>query len=94
MRGREREKKSTESEKERRGSVLNEKEKKGENETGKKLSSSSSYQGHPPRVRGPEPLDPSPAQHGGPPTAPADAAEGAVDKLKEKRGFGGVVGVF
>ena len=68
------------------------KRKKGENEREK--NSVSAYQGHPPRVRGPEPLDPSPAQHGGPPTAPADAAEGAVDKLKEKRGFGGVVGVF
>ena len=43
---------------------------------------SCSYQGHPPRVRCPKPLDPRPAQHCGPPAAPADAAEGPVAKLK------------
>jgi hypothetical protein len=49
-----------------------------------------SHQGHAPRVRGPEPLDPGPAQHCGPPAAPSDAAQSAVDELEENRvDFGG-----
>jgi hypothetical protein len=41
-------------------------------------------------VRGPEPLDPGPAQHCGPPAAPSDAAQSAVDELEENRvDFGG-----